>query len=147
MGGYRITDPDTARRAYWEMESSGALKGARLEVVRSLAFKPGSTAGELAVTSRSNRNNVATRLSELEHLGVVAKAGERRCSVSGKVCVTWRMTGSGPVGKIVRRTGRTAKAVALMSQVADALDDTSVGFNRSDWSRRIRASLAEISKG
>lgn len=97
MGGYRTTDPETCRLAYEGMVADGTLSKRRLEAIACLAgdINP-LTAGEIArkIGSSTNRNNVATRLSELEHLGLVKKCSERTCEVSDKICWTWELTGA-----------------------------------------------------
>ena len=109
MGGFREADPETCRRAYEQMQADGTLSRRRLEVVGYLVThtKP-MTAGVIARGLRTNRNNVATRLSELEHLGVVQKAREQVCEVSGKHCWAWALTGDQPSGEIPRGTSKAA---------------------------------------
>lgn len=110
MGGVRNTDPETCRKAYEQMKEDGTLSRRRLEAVAclSVATKP-PTAGEMAREMQTNRNNLATRLSELEHLGVVEKIqmGERECKVSGKECSTWQLTGKQPSGEIPKNINTT----------------------------------------
>lgn len=104
MGGVRNTDPATCRRAFEQMRDDGTLSKRRLEAVEGLigcTFPP--TAGELAREMKTNRNNLATRLSEMEHLRVVHKVAERSCDVSGKECWTWWLTGRQPHGEIPRK--------------------------------------------
>ena len=108
MGGYRTIDPETCRKAYEQMKEDGTLSKRRLEAVEclSVASEP-PTAGEMARKMKTNRNNLATRMSELEHLGVVFKSTERECKVSEKECWTWWMTGRQPEGEIPRAINTT----------------------------------------
>lgn len=108
MGGFRVTDPETCRLAYEQMEADGSLSTRRLEIAYSLStIKAPKTAGELAKGLGKNRNNVATRLSEMSHLGVAEKVAERPCLVSGKQCWTWQLTGKQPKGSVPKGTSKS----------------------------------------
>lgn len=108
MGGFRDVDPDTCRRAYEQIKDDGTLSARRLEAIACLSQATAPpTVGEMALVMHSNRNNLATRMSELEHLGVVTKVGERECKVSGKECITWWMTGKQPEGEIPKNINTT----------------------------------------
>ena len=108
MGGVRNTDPDTCRKAFEQMKTDGTLSKRRLEAIACLsgAAEP-TTVGEMAKHMQTNRNNLATRMSELEQLGVVYKHGERPCAVTNKECITWWMTGDQPTGEIIRGINTT----------------------------------------
>lgn len=117
MGGYRSTDHETSRLAYEQMERDGSLSRKRLEIVSALVMHGGFwTAGEIAHFLGANRNNVATRLTELEYLGVVRKVSERRCGVSKKTCWTWGMTGNQPSGAICRPESLSAHVKRLEAE-------------------------------
>ncbi len=108
MGGYRITDPETCRLAYEQMSADGTLSKRRLEIACVMASqKKPRTAGELAKGLGQNRNNVATRLSEMSHLGVAEKVYETECPTSGKLCWTWQMTGHQPKGSVPKGESKT----------------------------------------
>jgi DNA-binding transcriptional regulator GbsR (MarR family) len=109
MGGYRTTDPATAKLAYEQMVRDGSLSRRRLEIARAMVGDRPQTAGEIAEILGSNRNNVATRLTEMEHMEVVRKVAERRCMISGKTCWTWELTGGQPTGKIERPESKTVQ--------------------------------------
>jgi len=96
MGGYRRTDPETSKWAFEQMIADGSLSRRRLEIVQWMHDKEDATAGQIAEGLRRNRNNVATRLTELEYMEVVEKVREVPCPVSGKTCWTWQMTGKLP---------------------------------------------------
>ena len=117
MGGYRLTDPDTSRRAYEDLEQSGLLSRIRLEVCAALAKRSPVTAGELGVSLNSNRNNVATRLSELECTGVVEKVFEKPCPTSGRTCWTWQLTGGLPRGEPLKPASRVKGLESLAKQL------------------------------
>lgn len=108
MGGYRTTDLDTCREAFEEIKANGTLSLRRQEILDYLSSIDRSlTAGEVAQFLRKNRNNVATRLSEMEHLHVVRKVGEVVCTVSEKTCWTWEPTGFQVSGEIPRKVNTT----------------------------------------
>lgn len=101
MGGFRLTDPETCRIAYEQMAADGTLSTRRLEIACLLSNqKKPRTAGQLAQGLGQNRNNVATRLSEMSHLGVAEKVFETVCPTSGKQCWTWQLTGKQPKGAV-----------------------------------------------
>ena len=108
MGGYRLTDPETCRLAYEQMSADGTLSKRRLEIACQMSReKTPKTAGELGKTLRTNRNNVATRLAEMTHLGVAEKVYERACTVTGKQCWTWQLTGKQPKGSVPKGESKT----------------------------------------
>jgi DNA-binding transcriptional regulator YhcF (GntR family) len=137
VGGVRNTDPDTCRKAFEQMKEDGTLSRRRLEAIACLsgAAEP-TTVGEMAKHMQTNRNNLATRMSELEHLGVVYKHGERPCAVTKKECITWWMTGDQPSGEIPKNINTTEiirnqrdkaqwqaiELLALLNSVSDWLE-------------------------
>ena len=125
MGGVRNTDPATCRMAFEQMKEDGTLSKRRLEAIECLStYESPPTVGEMAKRMQTNRNNLATRMSELEHLGVVEKCGERPCYVTEKECTTWWMTGGQPTGEIPKNINTTEivkmqrdKAWALLEEM------------------------------
>jgi DNA-binding transcriptional regulator GbsR (MarR family) len=128
------------------MKEDGTLSKRRLEAVKCLSqYANPPTVGEMARAMQTNRNNLATRMSELEHLKVVYKAEERECTVSGKECWTWWMTGKQPEGEVPRSIntneilrGQRDRAMKqaqeldlLLHKVADWLKDTSKEKNKT----------------
>jgi len=119
------------------MKEDGTLSRRRLEAIACLsgAAEP-TTVGEMAKHMRTNRNNLATRMSELEHLEVVYKHGERPCAVTKKECITWWMTGGQPTGEIPKNintteiirnqrdkaNGQVIELLLLLNNVADWLE-------------------------
>ena len=96
MGGYRLVDPNTSKQAYEQMVANGSVSRRRMEILGWMCSRPDRTAGQIAQGVGGIRNNVATRLSELEAMNVVEKVREMPCPVSGKSCWTWQMTGLQP---------------------------------------------------
>ena len=138
MGGFRITDPETCRLAYTQMEATGTLSTRRLEIafVLSKQHTPG-TAGQLAKVLGQNRNNVATRLSEMSHLNVAEKVNEVVCPTSGKLCWTWQLTGRQPSGSIPKGASKSQlykkERDTANARIAEFIKLTT---NLSAWARR-----------
>lgn len=108
MGGYRLTDPRTCQLAYEQMAADGTLSTRRLEIAYAMSKeKSPRTAGQLAKGLGQNRNNVATRLSEMSWLGVAEKVNEIECPTSGKLCWTWQMTGHQPSGSVPKGASKS----------------------------------------
>lgn len=57
--------------------------------VEAVAQWPGKTSLELATCARMDRYVLARRLPECESAGAVRRGQGRRCSVSGRLAVTW----------------------------------------------------------
>lgn len=119
------------------------------------------TAGEIALVLQGNRNNVATRLSELEHLGVVRKWDEKECPTTKKICWAWVLTGSQPTGEIPRSIntteivrGQRDKALKKVEQFEEMVEALAVWLenptkqrNHTHYTRtakRIRERMAAI---
>lgn len=150
-----MTDPETCRLAYEQMEADGSLSTRRLEIAYVLStIKRPETAGELAKGLGKNRNNVATRLSEMSHLGVAEKVNEIECPTSGKMCWTWQMTGHQPSGSVPKGASKSQlykkERDAANAKVAEFIKLTT---NLAEWakkkklpkvSRRIQKRIEEI---
>ena len=156
MGGYRATDPAQCREAYERMQKDGSLSKCEAEIVSALlAETTPRTAGELAKAmahagpNHANRNNVATRLSELCRRNVVQSGITRVCTVTGAAVYEWSLTGM-PAGPKVKRTpSKAAQLEALLVKMALALTETA-GLSTKEceqWSARISERIAEIKQG
>jgi len=89
---------ETSLAAYERIKSEGLLSIRRFEVYELTALHGPGTAGELSSRSPiQNRNNFATRLSELRTQGVVRECGEKTCSVTGHHAIVWETTDEMPV--------------------------------------------------
>jgi predicted transcriptional regulator len=84
----RATDPTTSKDAARAI--SQYLVGERFRAWELLRLNPNSTANELAQLAgdRDNRR-IGRRLPELENLGLVVRAGDKVCSVTGRDCTAW----------------------------------------------------------
>lgn len=131
MGGARRTDPETSKLAYEQMKADGTLSKRRLEAAECMATAPyPMTAGEMAQVMRTNRNNLATRLSELEHLGIALKSSERECKVSEKFCWTWELTGvTTPTGDIPKNINTTEIIRGQRDKAVNRLEEAEMLIN------------------
>ncbi len=149
MGGYRLADPATSQAAYEKMSADGTLSRSRLEIAQFLAYSNGEiTAGMIAYELKRNRNNVATRLSELERLGVAAKGVERTCPISNKQCWTWHLTGKQPLKKMPDSPKSTITqhrtAVKEFNELCANIARWADGANLPNLAERVRLRSAQI---
>lgn len=87
--------PETSRRAFHEITDDGTLGDQQERVRAHLAASPAAiTANEL--NQQLGGKGFHKRLSELERVGVVRRAGERACTITGRVCAVWVATGETP---------------------------------------------------
>jgi predicted HTH transcriptional regulator len=85
----RSTDPSTSHAAAKAVTESGQRDSQKAKVLRALQNNPRMTSQELAGVGGFDRYMVARRLPDLERDGMVRKAGERACNVSGTPAVIW----------------------------------------------------------
>lgn len=89
MPNYRNSDPHTSALTGEEVVASGQ-SAIQQKVYLDLVHKhPGKTSRELAFIRQEDRYIAARRLPELEDAGKVMKGLARKCSVGGKLSVTW----------------------------------------------------------
>jgi hypothetical protein len=80
--------------AYDHLASTGELRGNQKAIMAALISSGKATSGEvLARLGVRNVNAWRARFTELSARGLIAEIGERKCSVTGKVCVVWQATG------------------------------------------------------
>lgn len=82
-------DPPTSREADREITRSGQCETQTRHAAALVAQAPGLTALELARRFGEDRHDVAKRLADANHAGLVRHGEARRCSVSGRRAVTW----------------------------------------------------------
>jgi hypothetical protein len=98
---------ETSIQSWRELIDSGVLGPMKARVVQILGEgNPyGMTASELLVLGRSifgkdsERDNYQKRLGELRDEGVVEELEPRKCSVTGRNVIVWRLTGNKPYEK------------------------------------------------
>lgn len=89
---------ETSLEAYNRIKDEGLLSERRFEVYEITYLHGPGTAGELSQhTHKQNRNNFATRLTELRKQGVVRECGERDCLVTGYNAIVWEVTDEMPI--------------------------------------------------
>ena len=85
----RNTDPITSHISAHEITYSGARTTQQIEVLELVSDYAGHTSRELAVWSAMDRYQMARRLPELEHAGLVTKGPARRDETNLRMAVTW----------------------------------------------------------
>ena len=112
--------------AYFEIVTSGALKGKQLKALEGVIQIGPCTGRELSswAQRRGAPADLWKRLSELERMGVVAATATKTCGITGSRAASWVATGRAPTGN-----GRPAKAgnddavARLESTVQDLRDE------------------------
>lgn len=91
----------TSIATYHDLRAEGAL-GERQRFVLDLVRRyPGRTAIELTDLARlRDPNGVRPRLVELAKAGWIEAAGNRRCSVTGRMAMTWQAAGKPEQGEL-----------------------------------------------
>lgn len=120
--------PETQRLAWEQMRASRALSACQWRVYDYLARCPGQTRNEVDRDLGNGQPNAtySRRLAELERMGALRRGPARRCTVSGRLCEAWFITGQ-PATKPPKR--RSRKAVLESAFVAiKALLTTANGF-------------------
>ncbi len=90
----RHTDPETSHIAAEEVTASGLRGHQQRQVAEAVRQWPGSTSAELAQYMCAERVMPARRLPELELAGSVERGEPRRCTVKGRLSLTWWPTSS-----------------------------------------------------
>jgi predicted ArsR family transcriptional regulator len=89
----RRRDPATSHQAARELTRSGERTrqiDAVLDALRTWRGPAWPTSAELAAAIRTlDRYQVARRLADLEHRGLVRKEAIRACGITGRAAVTW----------------------------------------------------------
>ncbi len=85
----RKTDPDSSHQAADGVESEGIASKQRRWCYNAVKNYPNNTARELAKYAELDRYMLSRRLPELEQLGYVRRSHQRRCTVGGRMSLTW----------------------------------------------------------
>lgn len=85
----RVTDPVTSRTAAEHHTRTGARAHQQHQAVAAVRAYPGLTSFELAMRTDLDRYMLARRLPECETAGLVRRGEPRRCSVTGRLALTW----------------------------------------------------------
>ena len=85
----RNTDPITSHISAHEITYSGSRTTQQIEAFQLVAAYPGHTSRELAFFGELDRYQMARRLSDLEHAGLVTKGPIRKDETNLRMAVTW----------------------------------------------------------
>ena len=85
----RNTDPESSHIAAHEITYSWSRTTQQIEAFQLVAAYPGHTSRELAFFGESDRYQMARRLSDLEHAGLVTKGPIRKDETNLRMAVTW----------------------------------------------------------
>lgn len=98
-----IRSRDTSRESYHDILESGLLGKKREVLYASIALHPNLTANEhfkhLKNTGRLRGefdSNTHARFTELRDMGCIQESGRRHCSTTGRLAITWEITGRYP---------------------------------------------------
>ena len=82
----------TSIEAFHDLRREGALGAMQQEALRLIRRYPGRTARELAEIGRHPDPNVLRpRIVELARLGYIGAVGTKRCTVTGRRAIAWRI--------------------------------------------------------
>jgi hypothetical protein len=85
----RNSDPVTSKLASAEITANGTREAQQGYTVAAVRAFPGRTSQELAEAARHDRYTLARRLPECERQKLVHRGPTKRCSVTGKLALTW----------------------------------------------------------
>lgn len=86
----RRSDPRSSHEAGERMRASGALGDQKAQAAAAVRAWPGRTSQELAEAAGLDRYMLARRLPECEDRAGGVRRGEmRRCSITGRLAMTW----------------------------------------------------------
>jgi len=84
------TDPWTSYAAGEKFHQSGRMDTQRQRVLQTLRQHGPATGAELGVIMADDRYAAHRRLAELERMGLVERAGFRKCNITRQKCQVWR---------------------------------------------------------
>jgi DNA-binding MarR family transcriptional regulator len=84
------SDPRSSDMAAEAIHKSGHIRTQRQRVLECLRKNDYSTGAELGRILAGDRYAAHRRLAELERMGLVARAGFRKCRVTRRRCQVWR---------------------------------------------------------
>lgn len=137
----------TSIDAYHEIKLKGLLSVRRFQIYDVLHRFGALTANEVfeilkKETDPSGKqfrfdSNTRARFTELRELGVVKELGTQKCSVTGRECILWDVTGNLPAETPSRITNQQKVAYlraclheALESLTANGLNETAESIQR-----------------
>ena len=84
-------DQETSQLAEEELNKSGKRETFMNKLIQCLKTYEGHTSNEIAKKFNLSPANTHKRLSDARHIKKVRNGDKKRCSVTGKVCMTWWM--------------------------------------------------------
>jgi len=88
-----MTIRETSIAAYAQLVESKQLVGKQRQVMAALIERGRATSGEvLADLAVTNTNAWRARFTELAARGMIREVGERRCEITGRLCIVWEAT-------------------------------------------------------
>lgn len=95
---------DTSREAWKLVAESGLLGGKHLTIYEMVGRYPDCTANEIFLKLKylgkirgEFDSNTHSRFTELRDMGCIEEVQRRPCSTSGRLAVTWEVTGRHPI--------------------------------------------------
>jgi len=91
----RVGDPQSSVLAALEVERKGIAQTQRERLLRCIILHQNRlrTAFELARLLGMRRDQPGRRLKEIEECGLIERGQLRRCDVTGRQCLTWKLSG------------------------------------------------------
>jgi len=87
----------TSIEAYYDLRNEGRIGPMQRHVLDLIRRHPGRTDRELAeLAGYTDPNALRPRRTELCEDGHIVPAGKRRCSITGRTALTWRVRGDNP---------------------------------------------------
>lgn len=88
-----MTTQSTSREAYHHLVRNNLLKGKQARCLDKLITMGGATSGEvLDALGIKNVNAWRARFTELSGRGLIVEVTQRKCKISGLVCIVWEAT-------------------------------------------------------
>ena len=104
---------ETSMAAYETARASGLVGLRQLQVLRIVALHGPMTANEAfnvlsAELGKEFRfdSNTRARFTELRDLNLLQEDGRRQCTITGRACISWKLTGMAPAKTPPRVTPR-----------------------------------------
>ena len=108
-----MTIRETSIKAYRQIVAEGLLSRERLRVYQYVFHHGPVTSGEafarMVKDTRSPLSQSRARFTELRDMNVLREVGERKCKISGRMCIVWDVTKSLP-GPLQEKECRLSKA-------------------------------------
>ena len=89
----RSSDPITSHIAASDVTGSGVRGCHMATIIDTVRRAPGRTSAELAIICGLERHEAARRTSDAEKVGAIRKGDPVKCTVSGRLAVTWWSSG------------------------------------------------------